>query len=44
MKGMGMNSIYAVSGARANRSWLEVAKTDKTEFLMRLDDMGLAPK
>jgi DNA transformation protein len=44
MKGMGMNSIYAIIGARENRSWLEVAKTDKTEILMRLDDMGLAPK
>jgi DNA transformation protein len=40
---MGLNSIYAIIGARENRSWLEVAKTQKTEILMRLDDLGLAP-
>ena len=44
MKGMGLNSIYAIIGARENMSWLEVAKTRKTEILMRLDDLGLAPK
>lgn len=44
MKGMGLNSIYAIIGARENLSWLEVANTRKTEILMRLDDMGLAPK
>ncbi|MFT5930836.1 MAG: DNA transformation protein [Oceanospirillaceae bacterium] len=44
MKGMGMNSIYAIIGARENLPWLEVANTRKTEILMRLDDMGLAPK
>ena len=44
MKGMGMNSIYAIIGARENLPWLEVANTRKTDILMRLDDMGLAPK
>lgn len=44
MKGMGLNSIYAIIGARENISWLEVANTRKTEILMRLDDLGLAPK
>lgn len=44
MKGMGLNSIYAIIGARENLSWLEVANTRKTEILMRLDDIGLAPK
>jgi DNA transformation protein len=44
MKGMGLNSIYAIIGARENLSWLEVANTRKTEILMRLDDLGLAPK
>ena len=44
MKGIGMNSVYAIIGARENLSWLVVAKTRKTEILMRLDDMGLAPK
>ena len=44
MKGIGLNSIYAIIGARENLSWLEVAQTRKTEILMRLDDLGLAPK
>ncbi len=44
MKGMGLNSIYAIIGARENLSWLEVANTRKTEILLRLDDLGLAPK
>ena len=44
MKGMGLNSIYAIIGARENLSWLEVANTRKVEILMRLDDLGLAPK
>ncbi len=44
MKGMGLNSIYAIIGARENISWIEVKNTRKAEILMRLDDMGLAPK
>ncbi len=44
MKGIGLNSIYAIIGARENLSWLEVANDRKTEILMRLDDLGLVPK
>ena len=44
MKGMGLNSIYAILGARENTSWLEIKKTRKMEILMRLDDLGIAPK
>lgn len=44
MKGMGLNSIYAIIGARENISWVGVKNTRKAEILMRLDDMGLAPK
>lgn len=44
MKGIGLNSIYAIIGARENKAWLEIAQNRKTEILMRLDDMGLAPK
>ncbi len=44
IKGMGLNSIYAIIGARENRSWLEVSRTQKTEILIKLDDLGLAPK
>ena len=44
MKGMGLNSIYAIFGARENISWLDVAQNRKTEILMRLEELGLAPK
>lgn len=44
MKGMGLNSIYAILGARENLSWIEIKNTRKTEILMRLDDLGMAPK
>ncbi len=44
VKGTGLNSIYAIIGARENISWLDVAKQRKTEILMRLDDLNLAPK
>lgn len=44
MKGIGLNSIYAIIGARENLSWLEVANTRKTEILLKLDDLGLATK
>lgn len=44
MKGMGLNSIYSIIGARENVSWIEIKNTRKTEILMRLDELGLAPK
>jgi DNA transformation protein len=44
VKGTGLNSIYAIIGARENIHWQEVARTRKTGVLMKLDDMGLAPK
>ena len=44
VKGIGLNSIYAIIGARENRSWIEVKNSQKTEILFRLDDMGIAPK
>jgi DNA transformation protein len=44
VKGTGLNSIYAILGAREDVHWLEVSRTRKTEILMCLDDMGLAPK
>ena len=44
VKGTGLNSIYAIIGAREDIHWQQVAKTRKEEILMRLDDMGLAPK
>lgn len=44
VKGTGLNSIYAIIGAQENLHWQEVARTRKMEILLRLDDMGLAPK
>ena len=44
VKGTGLNSIYAILGAREGVHWLEISRDRKTEVLMRLDDMGLAPK
>ena len=44
VKGTGLNSIYAIIGAREGVHWLEVSRTRKTEILLRLDDMGIAPK
>lgn len=44
MKGMGLNSIYAIIGARENVSWIDIKNTRKVEILMKLDDLGLAPK
>lgn len=44
VKGTGLNSMYAILGARENVHWQEIARTRKTEILMTLDDMGLAPK
>jgi len=44
VKGTGLNSIYAIIGAREGIHWQKVANTRKEEILMRLDDMGLAPK
>lgn len=44
VKGTGLNSMYAILGAREGLHWQEIARTRKTEILMVLDDMGLAPK
>ncbi len=44
MKGIGLNSIYAIIGARENLSWLEIVNTRKTEILLKFDELGIAPK
>jgi len=44
VKGTGLNSIYAIIGAKEDVHWQEIARTRKTEILMRLDELGLAPK
>ena len=44
MNGIGLNSIYAIIAAQEDIPWLEVVRTRKMEILLRLDDMGIAPK
>ena len=40
---LSMNMLYALIGAQEDIHWQEVASKRKTEILMRLDDMGMAP-
>ena len=44
VKGTGLNSIYAIIGAREDKHWQEIANTQKIEILIRLDDIGVAQK
>lgn len=41
--GTSLNLLYAIIGAQEGVHWQEIAKTRKTEILLKLDDMGLAP-
>lgn len=41
--GFGLNGLYALIGAVEDRSWLEVKRERRTEILLRLEEMGLAP-
>jgi DNA transformation protein len=43
-KSVSLNMLYGLIAAIEDRDWREVARTDKTRILMRLDDLGLAPK
>lgn len=42
--GTSLNALYAMMGAQENLDWRDIAKTRKTEILLRLDDLGIAPK
>jgi len=42
--GTSLNFLYALIGAQEHIDWREVAQTRRTEILLRLDDMGIAPK
>ena len=43
-KSVSLNMLYGLIAAIEDRDWREVARTDRTRILMRLDDLGLAPK
>lgn len=38
-----LNLLYALMGAQELKSWKDIAQTRRTEILLRLDDMGIAP-
>ncbi|MCP5205751.1 MAG: DUF4332 domain-containing protein [Hahellaceae bacterium] len=38
-----LNFLYAIIGAQENCDWREIARLRKTEILITLDDMGIAP-
>jgi DNA transformation protein len=42
--GTNRNFLYGIIAAQEQLDWREVAKTRRTEILLRLDDMGIAPK
>ena len=42
--GVSVNLLYALLGAQDDCHWLAVQRERRTEVLMRLDDMGLAPR
>lgn len=39
-----LNLLYALIGAVEDRDWREVQRAERSSILLRLDDMGLAPK
>ena len=39
-----LNMLYALIGAQEDLPWQQIKTERKTEILLRLDDMGLAPK
>jgi DNA transformation protein len=42
--GTSLNFLYALIGAIDDVHWQEVKRTRRTEILLRLDEMGIAPR
>lgn len=42
--GTSLVALYALIGAINDQHWLQVKRDRRTEILIRLDDMGMAPK
>ncbi|KFI06443.1 transcriptional regulator [Massilia sp. BSC265] len=42
--GFNLNGLYALISAIEGRSWIEVKRARRTEILLRLEQMGLAPR
>jgi DNA transformation protein len=39
-----LNLLYAMIGAQENKHWQEIKRDQKMDILIRLDDLGIAPK
>lgn len=42
--GTSLNFLYGIIGAIEDVNWQEIKRTRRTEILLRLEEMGLAPK
>ena len=42
--GASRNLVYALLGAQEARDWRDIARERRTEVLLRLDALGLAPR
>jgi len=42
--GVSLNMLYGIIGAQENIPWQEIKNTRRTDILLRLDGMGIAPK
>ncbi|WP_430460226.1 TfoX/Sxy family DNA transformation protein [Thalassolituus sp. LLYu03] len=43
LPGLSLNLLYAMLAAQEDLPWQQIARERRTEILLRLDDMGLAP-
>lgn len=41
--GISLNLLYGLIGAIENRPWQDIAREQRTDILLRLDAMGIAP-
>ena len=42
--GASMNLLYGLIAAQENRDWREIARERRTALLLRLDELGQAPR
>ena len=42
--GASLNLVYALIGAQEDRDWRQIARERRTEILLNLDALGLAPR
>jgi DNA transformation protein len=44
LPGTSLNFLYALIGAIEDRHWQEIKRERRTEILLRLEEMGIAPR